>query len=177
MATSRKKREEILNKGLCIDCRKPRLDSSSATRCEKCNTRNRNSNRKLRQKRLSRKKCRECGEERWHKSTKCKKHCIASIVSRYGYSINDYKLFLELLEKQDYKCHYSGLELIGGDTLSIDHLIPKSRGGTNDISNLVWCHKAVNTFKGTMTEKEFIDFCQKIVDFTLNKKTNFLTDL
>lgn len=64
-----------------------------------------------------------------------------------GYEVREY-----LLEKWQRKCAYCGAK----DTpLEIDHLTPKSKGGSNRISNLTLaCHNC-NQKKGSMTAKEF----------------------
>ena len=38
----------------------------------------------------------------------------------------------------------------------VEHLTPRSRGGTNRISNLVWSCRKCNTAKGTLTPEEFL---------------------
>lgn len=64
-----------------------------------------------------------------------------------GYEVREY-----LLEKFGRKCAYCGKEDV---PLEIEHIIPKSRGGSNRISNLTLaCHEC-NTAKGTMTAEEF----------------------
>ena len=39
---------------------------------------------------------------------------------------------------------------------TVDHVLPRSRGGTNCESNLVWCCEPCNTAKGTMTGLEYV---------------------
>ena len=64
-----------------------------------------------------------------------------------GYEIREY-----LLEKFGRKCCYCGKENI---PLEIEHIIPKSRGGTDRIDNLcLACHEC-NQKKGNMTAEEF----------------------
>lgn len=67
----------------------------------------------------------------------------------FGFEIQEY-----LREKTGFKCAYckkSGTE----EKLEIEHIIPKSRGGSNRISNLTLaCHKC-NQRKGNKTAKEF----------------------
>jgi 5-methylcytosine-specific restriction endonuclease McrA len=67
----------------------------------------------------------------------------------------------KVMQKWTGKCHYTGLDIEIGSTASLDHCIPVSRAAVFGPSlvyspeNLVWCHKAVNTLKGEMTEDEF----------------------
>lgn len=64
-----------------------------------------------------------------------------------GYEVREY-----LLEKFGRKCCYCGKE---NTPLEVEHIIPKSRGGTNRIDNLcLACHEC-NQKKGNMTAEEF----------------------
>jgi 5-methylcytosine-specific restriction endonuclease McrA len=64
-----------------------------------------------------------------------------------GYEIREY-----LLEKWGRKCAYCGKT---GLPLEVEHIIPKSRGGSNRVSNLTLsCHKC-NQEKGSRTAAEF----------------------
>ena len=64
-----------------------------------------------------------------------------------GYEVREY-----LLEKWGRRCVYCGKENV---PLEIEHIIPKSRGGTNRVSNLTLaCHEC-NQKKGNLTAEEF----------------------
>jgi 5-methylcytosine-specific restriction endonuclease McrA len=64
-----------------------------------------------------------------------------------GYEIREY-----LLEKWGRKCAYCGRTEV---PLEVEHIVPKSRGGSNRVSNLTLsCHKC-NREKGSRTAKEF----------------------
>ena len=64
-----------------------------------------------------------------------------------GYEIREY-----LLEKFAHKCAYCGRS---GVPMEIEHIVPKSRGGSNRISNLtIACH-GCNVAKGIKTAAEF----------------------
>jgi len=56
-------------------------------------------------------------------------------------------------QRDDNKCVYTGVTLTN-KTFSIDHLIPKSRGGKDTWENLAACHKEVNSKKGNKSNKE-----------------------
>ena len=64
-----------------------------------------------------------------------------------GYEVREY-----LLEKFRRSCCYCGKKDV---PLQIEHINPKSRGGTNKISNLCLSCKKCNLEKGTKTAKEF----------------------
>ncbi|HHV41678.1 MAG TPA: HNH endonuclease [Clostridiaceae bacterium] len=64
-----------------------------------------------------------------------------------GYEVKEY-----LLEKWGRQCVYCGKENV---PLEVEHITPKSRGGSNRITNLTLaCHKC-NQKKGDMTAEEF----------------------
>lgn len=52
------------------------------------------------------------------------------------------KTRLNVLERDDYRCQMCGRTVEDGVKLHIDHIVPVSKGGSNDIDNLqVLCHK------------------------------------
>lgn len=67
-----------------------------------------------------------------------------------------------LLEQQGYRCAYSGRALTLGPNATLDHKTPRSRGGTNELPNLQWVTRRVNTMKTDFTHEEFIRACQII---------------
>jgi hypothetical protein len=64
-----------------------------------------------------------------------------------GYNVREY-----LLEKFQRACVYCSITNV---PLEVEHIIPKSRGGTNQISNLTLACNSCNTHKGTKTASEF----------------------
>lgn len=67
----------------------------------------------------------------------------------------------KLLEVQGYKCALSGVRLEPKNA-ELDHKVPLSRGGTNDLGNLQWLCKNVNRAKGAMDNEEFIAMCKQV---------------
>ena len=65
----------------------------------------------------------------------------------HGYTVRQY-----LLEKFDYQCVYCGKKDI---PLEVEHIIPKSRGGSNRVSNLAISCVRCNQKKDTQTAEEF----------------------
>lgn len=56
-------------------------------------------------------------------------------------------------ERDNYTCQYTGKKL-SKDDLSIDHILPVSRGGQNSWENLVCCDKTLNNWKADRTPEE-----------------------
>jgi 5-methylcytosine-specific restriction endonuclease McrA len=64
-----------------------------------------------------------------------------------GYEVREY-----LLEKWDRRCAYCGVTRV---PLQIEHIIPRSRGGTDRVSNLTLACASCNQAKGNQTATEF----------------------
>ena len=56
-------------------------------------------------------------------------------------------------ERDGNRCQYTGA-LLKPDEGSLDHVVPRSRGGKDAWENLVWSSKAVNTKKGNRLPEE-----------------------
>ncbi|WP_434475185.1 RNA-guided endonuclease IscB [Fervidobacterium islandicum] len=65
----------------------------------------------------------------------------------FGYEVREY-----LLEKWGRKCAYCGRSDV---PLEIDHIVPRSRGGTDRVSNLTLACRECNQKKGNKTAAEF----------------------
>ena len=74
-------------------------------------------------------------------------HCItlrlgAGIKRRYN-STYYQRVRLEVLQRDYYTCHYCGV----AEANTVDHLIPISKGGTDEASNMVACCTQCNSSK------------------------------
>lgn len=69
-------------------------------------------------------------------------------------------------------CYLTGLpiDLNKPETYHLDHIVPTSKGGTNDLSNLGVCLKSANCAKGDLSLNELYDLCEKILRFKSKKK-------
>lgn len=54
-------------------------------------------------------------------------------------------------------CVYCGAKVEDGATLSLDHLLPQSYGGSNGEGNLVTCCKACNCKRGNMSLADWLE--------------------
>jgi hypothetical protein len=92
---------------------------------------------------------------------------IKQAKTHYGFKSSSVHKYAEvnssdlkkLLEMQGYRCALSGVRLEPKNA-ELDHKIPLSRGGTNDLGNLQWLARDVNRAKGTMDNEEFIAMCR-----------------
>ena len=71
------------------------------------------------------------------------------------------KMIFELIERQNYQCALSGRQLTP-ESASLDHIVPLSRGGQHDLSNLWIVDHQVNSAKGTLTVEEFVALCREV---------------
>jgi hypothetical protein len=127
-----------------------------------------------------------CGCERYLSMTTGTKNIsgtyfnkIEGEASRRG---KDFSITIDYLqklwEKQDGKCYLSGVPIftVTGkryhrQTASLDR-IDSSIGYVE--GNVQWVHKLVNIMKHTMSDLDFIDWCETIVNY--HKSTGFLED-
>ena len=64
----------------------------------------------------------------------------------------------------NYTCYLTGdtIELNDPKSYSFDHIVPVSRGGTNELHNLGLTTREANAAKSDMTVEEFVDMCVKV---------------
>lgn len=68
----------------------------------------------------------------------------------------DYNLLKEKFAKLGNKCI-----ICGNKDITIDHIIPVSKGGTNDIDNLQPLCKSCNSSKGNKTMEDFLNYLER----------------
>jgi CRISPR/Cas system Type II protein with McrA/HNH and RuvC-like nuclease domain len=63
------------------------------------------------------------------------------------------------------KCYLTGQQLDIHDSSSyhFDHIIPRTKGGNNTLSNLGLCSKDANFAKSDKTPEEFIELCRQVL--------------
>jgi hypothetical protein len=143
--------------GKCFSCGDMR--DSTRINCPKCRQKQGQAAIKRRIVRHTNGLCVICGDVSVIGARRCKKHWFQSIASsnlkttRFASALED--LFLS----QGGQCAYTNKKLTPGINASLDHKIPKSRGGTNELSNLQWIDEQINRMKNDMTHEEFIAFC------------------
>jgi 5-methylcytosine-specific restriction endonuclease McrA len=68
---------------------------------------------------------------------------------------------MTLIERQGFRCALSGVRL-DPEHAVIDHIVPVSKGGDNEIENLQWVHTVANKMKGNMSNESFIKWCTRV---------------
>jgi 5-methylcytosine-specific restriction endonuclease McrA len=92
------------------------------------------------------------GKQSPHKtSARCRK-----CDNKRKYLNRKWKKFL--IDVWGQECHYCKRET-EYNHLGLDHKIPVSKGGEDDISNLVLCCNACNTEKSDMSYEEYMELC------------------
>lgn len=101
--------------------------------------------------------CYRCGKAPITKKTH---HCIICLLKKIAHGglgdKNRYHDLKKLFIQQEQKCPYTGVQLIIGENASLDHIIPKSKGGSDHNNNLQWVCKWINTAKSDLTREEFL---------------------
>lgn len=80
---------------------------------------------------------------------------------------NNYFRWEDVIEREggeETKCYLSGEKInLIENQYQLDHIIPKSRGGSNSLNNLGITHKVVNQMKHNLTPIELFEWCEKIL--------------
>lgn len=152
--------------GLCPSCGK-KPEENDGVVCGPCKKKQRDyyhSNKKRWGKgKEERKECSCCRNARFYSSKMCETHWYRDIARKYGFR-NRHEDLANLLEKQEFKCFYSGRPLVPGGNASIDHLHPRSKRPEleSDLNNVAWVDRNVNRAKGNLSYEEFIRLCKEI---------------
>ena len=76
-----------------------------------------------------------------------------------------------LAKKQKCRCVLTG-ELLTRDNISVDHIVPLSKGGMNVSDNLRLVTYDVNIVKNSLLDSEFLELCTRVVRHHENNQNN-----
>ncbi len=96
-----------------------------------------------------------CDREKLTHSSYCFRHWAGSAV-KYDYALIE-QLRVSWNEQRG-RCAITNRPLQPGVNASLDHIVPKSRGGADDLDNLRWTTLTANRARGDLTDQELFDF-------------------
>ena len=148
--------------GLCVDCGKE--TPTNGTICDTCKENEYKRTKVLSDTRKNNGVCVDCGKGPAVAGIVCETCWFKNIAQKSTGKAKNWSILKKLLEEQGYRCVYTGCKLVVGGNASVDHIIPKTKGGDNAISNLQWVEVAVNYMKRDMTHDNFLDTIKLIHD-------------
>jgi 5-methylcytosine-specific restriction endonuclease McrA len=88
------------------------------------------------------------------------------VMEKIGIKEDALDRICELAEKESPKCYLTGRTINLQDTKSwnLDHITPKSRGGTGNLDNMEIACKDANQAKGSLTVEETLNLCKEILE-------------
>jgi 5-methylcytosine-specific restriction endonuclease McrA len=146
----------------CIrECGRPRAAGKS--RCAVCLEKQRVANRRAYNARVRSGQCVFCSQ-RATVGAFCRDHWFKNVGVPHGLGNKKGQAILrELWEEQQGCCAVTGRPMSPGSTASLDHIVPKSRGGLSEKGNLRWVLLRINQMKWDMTNDEFVQICRVVV--------------
>jgi hypothetical protein len=170
--------------GLCFypNCKNRRLQDNKV--CKDCFTNIKRKNKESREKRVNKLSalglCTRCGVEKYlpsysNRPTKTRRCqiCYLKTVSFRHFDCEDYYIdLLHKLQKQDFKCAYTGDYLILGINDSLDHIFPKKKfpEKAKSLDNIQWVTRDINRMKSSFEETLFIELARKIANWVSDTK-------
>jgi len=91
-----------------------------------------------------------------------------TIKEKYTFRSKD---FYNLLEKQEYKCVYSGRELTPQNTHAV-HVIPLRQGGKHRLDNIVLIDRDIYYLKKQLTPDQLLTLAVDIIN-TIGKENGY----
>lgn len=172
--TVQRRRQNRLSQGICVMCGKLPA-RNERTICDICGEKRRGENRRCWENRIKKGLCRYCGERAITGKTcrSCDTCFLIKTAKKWLPTEDGPAILLDILHRQNSKCPYSGMPLILGENATLDHKIPRSKGGTADILNLQWVYYDqefnVNTIKRDMSEENFLKAINTIYEHTKSR--------
>lgn len=116
--------------------------------------------------------CYECGlHEGLSQGKRCRDCFFRNIAGRMNGDVTG-KQLSELFDLQQQKCSLSGRQLLPGVNCHLDHIIPCSKGGSDDLINLRWLDKNVNQAKSNLSDDDFLRLVADVYKHAETKDVN-----
>lgn len=117
--------------------------------------------------------CYSCARPKLEHGLRCERCFYAGIAMGANLSRKLWTELKAIAERQSFRCAYSGVTLIPGDNMSLDHSIPKTAPnypGDSVLENVVWCTRRVNVAKNNMDLDEFFAMCNAVVQHRMKQE-------
>jgi len=174
-------RRQRLASNLCMTygCKNDRVINRQT--CRECQKKSKNYriNRSIKLTQLG--LCTRCGQnnyleiyqDRKTKTKLCELCYLKRMASQHLGAESYYVDLLNLLQKQKFRCAYTGGDLVLGLNASLDHILPRKKypDKIKDIDNLQWVIRDINTMKSGFEEETFINLVTKMYLY-LTKSNN-----
>lgn len=147
----RAKCQLLAKENLCINCKSQTHDGQK--RCPTCILYFKERRAKFKEHG----ECLRCGKQRTKDSSTCQE-CYLKITSKTHLGTAKHWRVIEgIFKDQNGECPYTGKNLTLGVNTELDHIVPRSSGGSNEKENLQWVWSPVNKMKWTFSESEFME--------------------
>ena len=160
MAARRKTWKE---QGKCVKCGGER--DSERVKCGSCRELAKKTYERAKKRCKDRNLCLDCGK--WFcldGNARCKICYLKRVAHKRLGSTSKWKEIDGLFEQQSGLCPYTGIPLQLGLNAELDHKVPKSKGGTDDVLNLQWVYSKVNTMKWNNDEGDFLSLVKLVYE-------------
>ncbi len=122
--------------------------------------------------------CLGCGGPRSDGQKKCETCVLKAVSSQVFGTFHRWQDLKDLFVRQGGKCSYTGVDLVISEArrsdqrfvASLDHKIPRSLGGADEIENLQWVSWLANRAKTNMTHEQFVELCRVVVQLESEKQ-------
>lgn len=92
----------------------------------------------------------------------CMKHWLEILHRCHFGGPEGWERLAQIWERQEGRCIYSGEQLVPRLNASLDHVVPRSKGGAISIENVQFVTKDVNLMKSNISEQVFLTLCRRI---------------
>ena len=157
--------------GLCIRCLGKMADREGKLLCSSCQEKQASRQQCLIESRLRDGLCKHCGLNKVTstESVICNICYMKRTAYRFLGSQNRFDELQTLFDNQKGVCPYTGIKLILGVNVSLDHIIPKSKGGRSEVDNFQWVYGGkdfdVNIMKNNFSCDEFLKAIKIIYEY------------
>ncbi len=158
----KQRQAKLIAEGVCIRCLKLR-DRPHGRLCAECLKFRRDDHKQRREKLIASGCCCRCGVVLENNNNV---RCIACYLKMMGAcsagGARFWKDLKDLYEKQNGRCPYTGRQLTLGLDTELDHVVPKSQGGTCSINNVQWVYAPINQMKRDHLHDRFLELVSEI---------------